>query len=399
MKNKQNPVILGIVAEYDPFHRGHARHLRLAKEAAGADYAYAVLSPCFCQRGEPSLFSPHDRAKCALEAGIDAVFALRADQVLRDAEHYAFSAVSLLNRLGCTHLGFGAETDDLPLLRTVARFLEDPPSAFRLALKRWLDQGLGFPSAREAALREVLPEAGTLLSCPNNILAICYLRALFRLKSPMRPVLIRRTGAYHAAGIDPEAPSASALRGALRRGNWLPALEALPDFSGSVVRAAFLGGRVADPGIYDALLLHRLRSMTPDQAALLPDLSEGLEKKLLREAGTARTRDELLNLVSGRRYPRARISRLCAWALLDSPAPDETPAESVLLLGLRRKPEMTSGWRDLPLKILSSLSEAPDIPAWSADRHAWRIWAQCSGLPDSYPFTVPLVRLPDGKTD
>ena len=256
--------ILGVVAEYDPFHRGHEKHLRLAKEAVQPDFTYVVLSGCFRQRGDPAMLSPYCRARCALASGADAVFALPALWTVRDAEHYALGSVSLLASLGATHLAFGAETDDLPLLRTVARFLEDPPSAFRLALKKWLDQGLGFPSAREAALREVLPEAGTLLSCPNNILAICYLRALFRLKSPMRPVLIRRTGAYHAAGIDPEAPSASALRGALRRGNWLPALEALPDFSGSVVRAAFLGGRVADPGIYDALLLHRLRSMTPE---------------------------------------------------------------------------------------------------------------------------------------
>ena len=166
-----------------------------------------------------------------------------------------------------------------------------------------------------------------------------------------------------------------------------------------MARTAFLNGRITDPLIYGELLLHRLRSMTPAEAAALPDLSEGLDRKLLREAVNARSRDELLNLVSGRRYPRARISRLCAWAMLNTQVPNEDPAENVLLLGLCENQEMTARWRDLPLKLFSSLSDAPDTPAWKADLRAWRIWAQCAGLPGSFPFTEHLIRDAAGKMD
>ena len=123
--------VLGIVAEYDPFHLGHARHLRLAREAVRPDAVLIALSPCIKQRGELSLLSPHDRAACALSEGADAVFALPVLWTVRDAEHYALGAVSLLAGLGATHLAFGAETDDLSLLRRTAELLENPQHRIR----------------------------------------------------------------------------------------------------------------------------------------------------------------------------------------------------------------------------------------------------------------------------
>ena len=127
--------ILGIVAEYDPFHRGHLYHITEAKRLLSPDLVFVVLSPCVKQRGELSLLSPSDRARCALEAGADAVFSLPAAWTVRDAEHYALGAVSLLARLGATHLAFGAETPDEALLGRAADLLESPPPAFEAALK------------------------------------------------------------------------------------------------------------------------------------------------------------------------------------------------------------------------------------------------------------------------
>ena len=109
--------ILGIVAEYDPFHRGHAWHLAEARRQVQPDWTLVALSGCIKQRGEFSLLSPHDRAASAVEAGADAVFELPLLWTVRDAEHYALGAVSLLAMLGCTHLAFGAETDRLNRLQ------------------------------------------------------------------------------------------------------------------------------------------------------------------------------------------------------------------------------------------------------------------------------------------
>ena len=387
--------VLGIVAEYDPFHNGHLHHLAQAQQAVQPDYTCIVLSPCLKQRGSFALLSPADRARLALEAGADAVFALPVLWTVRDAEHYALGAVSLLSRLGATHLAFGAETDDLPLLRRTAELLESPPAAFEEALKNALARGTGYPSALSAAARAVLPRAADLLNHPNNVLAVCYLRALIRLRSAMLPVPVRRPGDYHARAVDPVSPSASALRGALLRGCYGDAYAAMPPCAASLIRRRFLEGRVPDPKIADALLLSRLRSMTDADYANLPDISEGLENALQHAARTAVRREDILSAVSGSRYPAARISRLCACALLQVSRSDLSSLplpESALLLGLKRRPAMTALWKQLSLPVVSSFAEWKKT-AHPADLLAWRLWAQCCRLPDTLPFSEKTVSL------
>ena len=387
--------ILGIVAEYDPFHNGHADHLRRAREAVKPDAAYITLSPCFRQRGELALLSPSDRAACALDAGADAVFALPVLWALRDAEHYALGAVSMLAGLGATHLAFGAEDADLMSLQQIAELLEEPPLAFQATLREGLDSGTGYPAALAEAAQRTLPGAAALLRKPNNTLAICYLRAIRRLNLRLEPVAIPRTGDDHADRIDPASPSASALREALRRGDWGDALPALPAFCERRVRARFLEGRVPSTAIADALLLDRLRSLTPGEWRRLPDLSEGLEDRLKKAACQARTSQELLQMAATRRYPTARLRRICALALLGVtrdrldalPLPDTT-----LLLALRKGLPSTAGWQGMPVRVY------PSPGPWQSaadpeDLAAWRLWAQCCSLPPTLPFTERLYTL------
>ncbi len=390
--------ILGIIAEYDPFHLGHERHLRMAREAVAPDETLVVLSGCFRQRGDLAMFSPRDRAACALEAGADAVFALPVLRTLRSAEDYAYAAVSLLNDLGCTHLSFGAEESSPDLLRAAAELLENPSPSFTRALQEELSRGTGYPHALECALGGAFgaegkplftPEEANRLSLPNNTLAICYLRALLRLRSPMIPVPVPRSGAYRADRVDPFSPSASALREALRRGAWEQALPALSPRSREILSAAMLYRRFAREEVLSSLLLSRLRTMSPEEAALLPDLSEGLENRLLKEAVHARSRQELLERVSSRRYSIARVSRLCACALLGITrqetveAPEKGP--EALLLALRPRADMTRRWRGLNIPVLSSLKDTKNPPLWRADLLSWKIWALCAGLPDTLP--------------
>ena len=385
--------ILGIIAEYDPFHRGHLYHLSEAVRRTAPDLVFIVLSPCVKQRGELPLLSPSDRARCALEAGADAVFSLPVLWTVRDAEHYALGAVSLLSNLGVTHLAFGAETADVSLLSRAAQILEDPVPSFRTALKDGLASGAGYPSALSAALSEVLPEAAGLLDQPNNILAVCYLRAIFRLNLSVRPVIIPRTGSYHAMEISPDFPSASALRENLLRGNYTAAFEAMPDYTAALLRRRFLESHVPDERILDALLLARLRSMTAAEYSLLPDLSEGMENALRTASAVSRTRAELIASLSGRRYPAARVSRLCVSALLCITKDDVQNAslpDYALLLGLRKRPEMTALWKDLPLPVITSFTDWKQTAAPS-DLAAWNLWSQCSGLPGTLPFTEKII--------
>ena len=385
--------ILGIVAEYDPFHNGHLYHLTEAKKQITPDLTCIVLSPCLKQRGDLALLSPTDRARCALEAGADAAFALPVSWTLRDAEHYALGAVSLLASLGATHLAFGAETADLSLLSRAADLIERPSAAFNAGVKSRLFSGRGWPAAVSAALSAALPEAANLLDRPNNILAVSYLRAIRRLNLSLQPVIIPRAGSYHAAAVDPSSPSASAVREALLRGNYAGAFAALPEYTVSILRRRLLDGTVPDDAVFDQLLLAKLRSMSGSAFRFLPDLSEGLENALQDAAASVTSRRDLLSALSGKRYTAARISRLCACALLDLSADDLRSAplpENALLLGLRKSAELTALWKNSAFPVISSFTEWKKA-AHPADLAAWRLWAQCCRQPDTLPFTEQIV--------
>ena len=374
--------ILGIVAEYDPFHNGHARHLRLARERVQPDFTYVVLSGCFKQRGEMAMLSPYDRAECALAGGADAVFLLPTEWTVRDAEHYAIGAISLLSALGMTHLAFGAESRELLHLKRAAEQTESPSEEFRTRLKKLLAEGCGYPRAVESAMREIDPEAASAMAQPNNILAICYLRAIYRVRPEIIPCAISRDGDYHTESIESENPSAMAVRKALARGDYAHAFGAVPEGSARIIRRAFLNQIIPDERRTDSILIRQLRKMDRTEIAGLPDVSEGLEDRIFQAAQKVNTRRELLNAVCTRRYPRARISRICAAAMLGwrketldmLPLPRET-----LLLGMRSDSEMTSYWRESGIRICRNRKELSPDPAWS-------LWCQGSGLREEWSY-------------
>ena len=385
--------ILGIVAEYDPFHNGHLYHITEAKKKVSPDLTFVALSPCVKQRGDLSLLSPSDRALCALEAGADAVFCLPVLWTVCEAEQYTLGAVSLLSRLGMTHLAFGAETADAALLRRAAEVLESPGAGFQAELKSRLNTGAGYPSALSAALSAELPEATSLLNQPNNVLAVCYIRAILRLALTVEPVVIPRAGSYHAVKINTDFPSASALRDSLFRGNYAAAFSALPSYTAEIIRRRFLERRIPDEHTLDMLLISRLRTMTEEEYHLLPDLSEGMENALHTRAATVSSRKELILSLTSRRYPASRINRLCTCALLgitDEQKKSKQLPDSALLLGLKKRPETTALWNSLPIQVIPSFTEWKKA-AHPADLAAWRLWAQCCGLPDTLPFSEKIM--------
>ena len=381
-----NKTVLGIVAEYDPFHNGHLFHLRQARNAVHPDTVSAVLSSCLKQRGELSMLAPHARAACAVRAGIDAAFMLPVLWTIRDAEHYAIGSVSMLCGLGITHLAFGAETADAELLRLSADFLDNPPSGFPDILKSMLAGGTGYPAALSKAVSVFIPETGNLLSSSNNILAVCYLRALKKTNPQVTPVIIQRHGNYHDMKIDPSAPSASALRSAIERGAYLQAFQAMPPDTGETVRQAFLNCRIPDRTIWDSLLMNRLRT---DDLSALPDVSEGMNNLIGKAAARSGSAAEMFFTLSSKRYTDARIRRLCAMAMLGVteerirrlPLPSET-----LLLGLRKRNVPTETWKDLPIRIFSSAAVWQNS-ADAEDVASWRLWASCCRQPVSLLFT------------
>lgn len=388
---------VGIICEYDPFHRGHARQFELARERLPGTRIVCVMSGCFTQRGMPALFPPAFRAERALAAGAEAVLELPCAFAVREAEHFALGSVGVLDALGfVTHLCFGVETDDPPLLAAAAALLEAPDAAFTAALRAGLDAGKPFAAAQAAAAAAGLAGSGfsaeaasRALARPNNILALCYLRALLRLKSGIEPLPVNREGDYHADRLAAEGwPSASAARKAFLSGNLAHAEVACG--------YPLAGVPFHRPEALDTVLLHRLREAEPSALRALPDCSEGLENRLARAARAAGGRAELLSILKTKRYAYARLNRLLAHALLnvtaDTLAAHPMP-EYVRLLGFRRDARsLLANFNQSGIPVIAKAADGDaQNPLYALDARAWDLWALGAGLPAGLMYRQPVV--------
>lgn len=297
---------VGIVCEYNPFHRGHWKQIRVIREKFGANTGIiCAMSGNYVQRGHPAIFDKILRAEAALRCGADLVVELPVTAALSSAEGFASGGVAVLSRL-CDGLCFGAETADPDLLEQTARVLLD--EAFPPLLRRELDKGLSFPAARQAALESMGP-SGKILEAPNNILAVEYCKAILRQSSPMKPLPISREGSYHAEEADFENPSATSLRLRLQKGLDISAY--LPEAAGHV----FTGAPIHTLEAGERAVLSKLRTMTEAEFEALPFGSEGLWRKLMRESRAQKTLEDIASAVKSKRYTRSRIDRmiLCAY--------------------------------------------------------------------------------------
>jgi predicted nucleotidyltransferase len=197
---------VGLITEYNPFHNGHKYHVEEAKRITGADYAIAIMSGDFVQRGTPALIDKYSRTYMALSNGVDLVLELPVCYATGSAEYFAHGAVSILSKLGMIDfLCFGSESGDINLLGEAADYLLNTPVSFDDHLQAFLKDGLTFPAARLKALQHSLRDTDAknaealtkILTEPNNILGIEYLKAIKQFSSSMLPVTIRRKSAHY----------------------------------------------------------------------------------------------------------------------------------------------------------------------------------------------------------
>lgn len=391
--------VVGVIAEYNPFHLGHAHHLAEARRLSGADAVVVIMSSVFTQRGDAAILSPRVRAQMALSAGADAVFALPAAWAVRDAEHFALGGVALLAGLGCDAISFGTEVADLALLKESARLLEQPDDRFQQAVQDHMALGIPYPAAVSAAMESTLPGCGALLENPNSTLAVCYLRAMLRLNARMDVVPVQRVGGYHDSSLGGSLPSATALRGAILRGDWAKVQAAMPADAYALLRHETAQGHIHRTEALDTALLYRLRTMSSEDFAALPDLSEGVENRLQSAAESARSREALLQGAKTRRYPYARLSRLATHALLgftDASLQNEPLPTAAWLLGFRRDSrELFAHFKARgTLPILGKASNYDRTSPWiAAELRAYDIWALGAGLPAGLALTQGVVTL------
>ena len=299
--------ISGIICEYNPFHNGHMYQIEQTRRA-GATHIVAVMSGNFVQRGDCAIMSKWQRAKSAIDNGVDVVIELPCPYAISSAESFARGAVHILDSMGCIDmLSFGSESGDIDKLREVASIADGVAHSSELI--SLMEGGLTYPNAMGELMSGINSEYADILSSPNNILGIEYLRALSAAQSPIRPFTIGRAGVEHdSLNISGQFASASMIRKMMRSGN--DVAEFMPCPPNADDDFATLSN-------LENAILYKLRSMTAHEISCIPDVAHGLENRIYNAVRNACSIDELFNLIKTKRYTAARIRRIIICCLLN----------------------------------------------------------------------------------
>lgn len=313
---------VGIIAEYNPFHNGHAYQIQKAKERTGADYCIVVMSGDFVQRGAPAIMNKHLRAESALRNGADLVLELPVYYALGSAEYFASGAVALLDKLGVTDtLCFGSECGDISLLSAFASELLSESDCFKSELNRNLKRGMSYPSARYAAMAVSSPQLAAHMdipNSPNNILGIEYCKALQKRKSSITPCTVLRNGAsYQETGLSTDYSSALAIRNALQNSGDLSVIKGHVPAS---VYALFEKHYGVDCPVlsedFSMLLHYELLSLQPEGYQAYPDIDIQLSERISGLLPQYRDYTSFCDLLKTKSLTYTRISRSLMHILL-----------------------------------------------------------------------------------
>ena len=317
--------VLGIIGEYNPFHNGHKYHLEKSKQEAHADYVISVISGNFVQRGNVSLIDKWAKANMALTNGVDLVIELPTIYSISSAENFAYGAIKILDSLGVVdYISFGSESNDITLLDDIANVLAFEPSQYKTLLSHELARGESFPKARENAVMMYLNNIrrfANVLSSPNNILGIEYLKSLKRLKSDIQPITIKREGTNYNDSTVPRnsrLASATAIRNLCQSVDDItPVQRFVPETTFNILEENIKKGNfIKNLSTFDKEIIYTLRKMSVAEIANLPDVSEGLEFSLKNAANQCNSVIELLSIIKSKRYTQTRLQRILLYAIL-----------------------------------------------------------------------------------
>lgn len=296
----------GIIAEYNPFHNGHKYHIEETRRLTGCDWVAVCMSGSFVQRGEPAIYDKWTRASHALSGGADIVIELPAAYALRSAEGFAGAGVNLLNALGVDYLSFGSECGDIDLLKKAAYLLSSETPAFKEILGEKMREGKTYALARQEALAATCTELSNILSSPNNILAVEYLKALKGTK--IIPVTVMRTdNGYNSQIPKGNFASATFLRKMLSNGEEIQAYspvsekfvpKTLSDFEELILYAVLTTDYQGFDSVPDTVI-QRIRSADKSSLAALMDSAKS------KNIPMSSVKRALLNIMIGNKLPYA----------------------------------------------------------------------------------------------
>ena len=309
----------GIIAEYNPFHKGHEYHIQKTKDLTAAEYVIVVMSGDFVQRGEPSCLSKYNRTRQALLGGADLVLELPCRFSTASARNFAYGGISMLSSLGVVEfLSFGYEGEKSMPLRRIADIIIEEPDEFKQVLDEKIRKGISYPAARQEAIlgffkEEERQEVAAVLSLPNNILALEYLKAISLLDVGLDPVFVKRLGDGYKDDISGKGfPSATGLRKQMYEGRKTGAVNGQE--------------RPIMPDDFTDLIVYKIeqeRHKGRDFTAF-EDVSLELANRIKNGEYDIRSFERLCMSLKSKQYTYSRISRVLMHILLDIKRSDDT---------------------------------------------------------------------------
>lgn len=324
--------VTGLIAEYNPFHNGHLYHIQKSKEYTNADYLIVVMSGDYVQRGTPAIMDKYLRTQMALESGADLVLLLPVAYSCASAEYFAMGAVTLLDKLGVVDsICFGTESGNLKLLSKIASLLTTESPEFKKSLKSSLKEGNSYPCARNKAIlacqdfcessSSTYEEISNVLSEPNNILGIEYLKALFKRNSAINPITIPRiVSHYHDTALKEQFSSASAIRHLFKQSSSFPfsIKQAVPAPLFSLYQKYY--GQTYP--IYEdefslPIYYQLLKEKVPLSLTRYQDLSSDLAQRIIHELDNFHSFSSFIEHIKTKQYTQTRIARCLLHILLE----------------------------------------------------------------------------------
>ncbi len=360
--------ICGIVAEFNPFHNGHEHLINTIKREKDA-LTVAVMSGNFVQRGEPAIISKFARARSAVLCGVDLVLELPLPYSISTAMYFANGAVDVLNSLGIVDtLCFGSESGEITPLIAAATQLSNPE--LKEALKKELAKGITFAAARQNAFEKISPNAkSSVLENPNDTLAIEYISAAERLGMKVEFKAVKRIGTGHDSTIKTDTLcSASELR---KTPSLLDLKEPyMPKPSYDIFAEEISQKHYSSIYLLDRAMVAHLRTLTPEKLRLAPDVSEGLENRIITAANQFSTMDEILTAVKSKRYTHARLRRIILSSYLGVTAElQKQPVPYIRVLGMNENGAkiLSIASKRAKVPLIASLKEAEKISSKAAE--------------------------------
>lgn len=324
-------MVFAVIAEFNPFHKGHKYLIDTVKR--DGDFAIAVMSGNYVQRGDFAILSKWDRAKNALDNGFDLIVELPTPFAIKSAEGFAQSSVSIINSLGCVDsIAFGAENKNLEQLKSIANLLLDKKT--HLLIEKELKNGSSYPRARSKVINS------TILNTPNNILAVEYIKALKCQSSKINAVPVKRIGKPHDSMECDLLPSATFIRSTMK------GLDNVCSISNC-----------------ELAILAKLRTMSREDFLEIEDVSEGLENRIFEAVKTAKSLVQLWDNIKCKRYTHSRIRRIILRCYLDIFKDQWTEVPYVKILGFNEKGQalMREIKKNCSLPIVQKFSDRSNL--------------------------------------